>query len=211
MFAVDLDGTLVWTEPVLVRALEARLGRSLEGRDRTAYEAFGVLPLIPEEERPAFLAAWQEVLADPGSYAGAQPYPGAQEVVAWLDRRGLLRGYLTARPRSLEGATREWLGDWGFPLRPVVHDGGQRLEGMRLLRASLLVEDHPGHALEVARAGRPVLLMDRPYNREAAAAGLVRLGGWEALGRLLEALPLDVRARRDPLGWPEKRKEGYRG
>lgn len=211
MFALDLDGTLVHVEPLFVRALEARLGRSLAGRDPSVYEHFGISPLIPEEERPAFLRAWEEVLRDPAVYAQAQPYPGAVEVASWLHRRGMLRGYVTSRPSVLEAVTREWLARWELPQAPLVHDGGDRLRALLRLGAQALVEDHPGHALRAAEEGYLAFLLDRPYNRGASHPALVRLAGWEALGRLLRTLPLDVRARRDPLGWPERRKEGYRG
>jgi uncharacterized HAD superfamily protein len=82
---------------------------------------------------------------------------------------------------------------------------------MRLMRAEVLVEDHPGKALEAAQAGYPVFLMDHPYNREARYERVFRFHGWKGLLDLLKLLPLDTRARRDPLGWPEKKKEGRRG
>ena len=210
VFVVDLDGVIAFTEPWIVRALEARLGRPLP-RDPSRYEHLGIRGLIPQEEREAFDRAWREALADPATYAQATPYPGAQEALAWLHARRLLRGYITSRPAATLKATEAWLREWGFPQAPLVGDGGNRLEALRLMRAEILVEDHPGQALAAAEGGVHVLLMDRPYNREAAHERIFRVHGWPGLLGLLKALPLDTRARRDPLGWPEKRKEGRRG
>lgn len=207
MFAVDLDGTLVWSEPVILRALEARLGTDLEGRDRTQYAYFGISSLIPPEELEP---VWREVLSDPATYEGAQPYPGALEVAQWLARRELLRGYITARPASTLRATREWLRMWGFPERPVVHDGGDRAGTLRRMGVEILVDDNP-EAVGLLEQGFHVLLIDRPYNRTASHPRLWRFASWAAFEGLFRALPLDVRARRDPLGWPEKKKGGYRG
>jgi uncharacterized HAD superfamily protein len=210
MFAVDIDGVLANTEPWIVRALEDRLGRPLP-RDVNVYEAMGIRALIPEEERPAFERAWQEVLTDSEVYARATPYPGALEALLWLHRHRLLRGYVTTRPPALMKATEAWLTEWGFPPAPLVQDGGDRAGAMRLMRAEVLVEDHPGKALEVAEVGHLVFLMDRPYNRTMRHKRIFRSHGWEGLLDLLKVLPLDTRARRDPLGWPEKKKEGRRG
>lgn len=206
MFAIDLDGTLVWSEPVIVRALERRLGMSLEERNKSRYEDFGISAIIPPEE---YKEALEEVLASPEAYEGAVPYPGAVEVVTWLERRQLLRGYVTARPPAVAQATQAWLRAWGLPPKPVIHDGGDRARALLELRAEVLVDDAPR---VVSLAERwVVFLVDRPYNREAAHPFLIRVGGWEALGQMLRRLPLDVRVRRDPLGWPEKKKEGRRG
>jgi uncharacterized HAD superfamily protein len=210
MFAVDVDGVLANTEPWIVRALEERLGRPLP-RDLNVYEAIGIRALIPEEERPAFDRAWQEVLADPGVYARATPYPGALEALLWLHRHRLLRGYVTARPPGLMKATEAWLAEWGFPPAPLVQDGDNRVRALHLMRAEILVEDHPEKAIRVALAGYPVFLMDHRYNRDARHVGIFRFHSWEGLLDLLKVLPLDTRARRDPLGWPEKKKEGRRG
>lgn len=209
MFALDLDGTLIWSEPFILRALERRLGRSLEGRDPTRYDYFGISHLIPQEELDP---AWREVLADPATYQDAQPYPGALEAAQWLSRRSLLRGYITARPPATLAATREWLQAWGFPSAPLVGGGpgGDRAEALRRMGAEVLVDDHPG-AVELLDGGIHVLLVDRPYNRLAQHPRLWRFGGWEGFLTLFKTLPLDVRSRRDPLGWPEKKKGGYRG
>jgi hypothetical protein len=53
--------------------------------------------------------------------------------------------------------------------------------------------------------------MDHRYNRDVRHTGIFRFHSWEGLLDLLKLLPLDTRARRDPLGWPEKKKEGRRG
>jgi uncharacterized HAD superfamily protein len=210
MFAVDIDGVLANSDPWIVRALEERLGRPLS-RDPSVYEAMGIRALIPEEERPAFERAWREVLVDPEVYTRALPYPGALEALLWLHHHRLLRGYVTARPPEVMKATEAWLTEWGFPPVPLVQDRGNRVEAMRLMRAEILVDDHPEKALRVALAGYPVFLMDHAYNRDTRHVGIFRFYSWEGFLDLLKVLPLDTRVRRDPLGWPEKKKGGRRG
>lgn len=154
--------------------------------------------------------AWREILADPAAYAAAQPYPGALEAAQWLARRELLRGYVTTRPKDTTAGTVAWLKEWGFPDRPVVYDGGDRPGALRRLGASILVDDHP-ESVRLLDEGFLILMMDRPYNRHVLHPRLWRLGGWEGFLDLFRTIPLDARIRRDPLGWPEKKKGGYRG
>tara|TARA_Y100000310_G_scaffold276679_1_gene294029 strand:+ start:6058 stop:6630 length:573 start_codon:yes stop_codon:yes gene_type:complete len=94
---------------------------------------------------------------------------------------------VTARPKSIEGATKEWV-DEHFPERfseirfantwtdPSEKRGKSGL--CKSLGAELIVEDCLAYAVECAANGVRAVLLDRPWNQGTEPEGVVRVYSW---------------------------------
>lgn len=211
MFACDLDGVCANTVPALFARVSAELGCSQPALD--SLKDYRVEQAFPEEYRERAKAAIREIYAGSEVYAEGLPFPGAAETLNWFARRGLLKAYITRRPAISQRISETWLEAHGFPKLPVIGVGEKatKSEAMTRVGARILIEDSLSEVLEVEGAGLNAVLLDRSYNRElpeGCCPRAPRFLDWYALWDHYRVLPLDYRERRDPLGWPEKKKRG---
>lgn len=199
MIGLDLGGVLANTAASLNRLVLERLGVEAGGVALTPVSEY----LEPEGAFPAELrqaagalaqALYQD--AEGAVYREAPPMAGAVEAVNWLHRRGLLAGYVSHRPAHTEAVTRAWLSRYGFPQSRLRLVSGPKAPALKLMRATVMVEDNPAEAQALYQDGVRVILYDQPYNRALACPHL-RMSGWDALHEFLTRLPLDYRAKRE--------------
>src|SRR5581483_5888062 len=130
-----------------------------------------------EEVAVARVAEW---FSSP-EYLRSLPIPGSREAVARLAKYHELH-IITSRSTRVEQLTRDWL-DLHFPIKFAgLHftnhfqsDRKSKAEVCKILDISLLVEDSPLHAQDVAKAGITVLLLDAPWNQEEVSEPIVRV------------------------------------
>lgn len=172
----DLDGTLVDSAPDLIGALDALLashgrdpvglagGRTMigEGAARLVERGFaakGGLPRPVETLVPDFVALYERRLVDL-----TRPYPGVEETLEALARRGFTLGLCTNKP---DHATRKMLDALGlarFFASVVGGDGVRKPAPEPVLRCLAGLDTPPEQALFVG---------DSPVDHAAArAAGL---------------------------------------
>ncbi|MGB9886471.1 MAG: hypothetical protein ACPLRW_05665 [Moorellales bacterium] len=107
-----------------------------------------------------------------------RPFAGAAMSLWGAAANGFRLVYLSSRPREAAFVTRRWLAVHGFPPGGVVLTGDK--VGWVLARRGevfLVVEDDPRVALELAREGVPVYLIDWPYNRGIEHPRITRADG----------------------------------
>ena len=96
---------------------------------------------------------------------------------------------VTSRCQTLSGITEGWLQDYQmldyFEDLHFTNGFGStyakkrtKLEVVQGIGAKVLIEDAPGHALELSNAGYPVLLPDRPWNKKVEDILIYRMPGW---------------------------------
>ncbi len=124
------------------------------------------------------------------------PVPGATEAIAKLSNNYSLQ-IVTSRPDSVREKTLAWL-ELHFP--KLFHDfhftniyAGEvgtkpksKSEVCKEIGALVLIDDALRHATEVATAGIPVLLPDRPWNRQHTPAGVTRVNTWDDIVKWTE-------------------------
>ena len=184
---VDMDDVLCATCRGLLRLLEDEFGRRVayeEVHDFDLGKSFGMSADQIEE----FMARvhQRDILAP------LEPLPGATATLgAWVEEGFHIR-IMTGRPPATRSATEEWLGRHRFPYHDLTFvDKYGRLgaevgagEAMSLAalaseRFCLAVEDSAATATFLAEhAVAPVALLDRPWNRRGAAAGVRRMADW---------------------------------
>lgn len=117
-----------------------------------------------------------------------EPLPGTKDALAELSRTNHLE-IVTSRQDTSRNNVHEWI-NLHFPktFRQVHFTNsfaakiGQvkraKSEVCLQIGAQLLIEDALSHAEEVAKIGIPVLLPDRPWNREHTPVGVTRVHSW---------------------------------
>lgn len=116
------------------------------------------------------------------------PIVGTALALKILSERYILH-VVTSRCQTLSGITEDWLQDHkmldyfkdlhftnGFG--STCANKRTKLEVVQFIGAKVLIEDAPGHALELSNAGYPVLLPDRPWNKKVEDILIYRMPGW---------------------------------
>lgn len=189
---VDVDDVLAETGRMFLRVLAERFGRRVGFEELRSYHLGETLGLDAAE-----LAAFMAAAHEPEALAAVEPMAGGAEVLqGWLDRgyRVLL---VTGRLPATREVTLGWLERHEIPFTELhfldkysryydgahgTPDGCLALADLPALELCLAVEDFPEISLHLAdELGIPVALFDRPWNRDVAAAGIVRCGGWREI------------------------------
>jgi uncharacterized HAD superfamily protein len=193
---VDLDDVLSQTIRGLLVLLERRTGRRLAEDQVTSFDLGRCFGLTGPE-----LEDFMRHAHRPEHLSALEPSPGAAETLGSWVARGHDVHVMTGRPPSTRRESRRWLERHGIPhtaLRCVDKygradwyedaDPALSFAALRDYGFRLAIED----SLEIAvrlieECGIPVLLMDRPWNRDLsrlgsrAVAGLVRCRDWSEI------------------------------
>lgn len=124
-------------------------------------------------------------------HAEVEPIPGAVEAVRCLRDRHLL-DIVTSRPDTFRECTHTWIERFFPGIFRALHftNGFGAANGVRKrlkseickeIGAIVLVDDALKHAEEVAKKGIPVLLPDRPWNRDYTPRGVIRVKSWDEI------------------------------
>lgn len=190
MFVFDLDGVIVDFMGAMRKRLED--DGFVTFANVTGYSSF--TGIVSEYDMPRAQFAIEAYLKDPSTYAMAEPYLGAKDMVVWLSSKGLFKGFVTRRARHLNRITLAWLEEHGFPTDSVRHATlPSKLNDVVSLGGTILIEDNPAE-IEGVVSAMPVVVFDQPYNRHVESG--VRIHNWYALERVLKTLPIDVRKQK---------------
>ena len=193
---VDLDDVLSHTIEQLSRLLEREFGRRVEPEAVAHFDlarSFGLTPA----ELEAFFAAVHR----PEALAALAPRAGAARALRAWTQRGYQVSVVTGRPPSTATDSQAWLARHGIPHAhfACVDKYGRadprepaapalRLADLARFGFALAVEDSLEVAAHLAETcGVPVVLLDRPWNRDvsqvapAAARRMVRCHDWREI------------------------------
>jgi len=188
---VDVDDVLSETTRALARLAATHFGRRVDFEDMADFDLARSLGLAPDEYARFMDAAHEEAfLLDLPAVQGS-----AATVAAWHGA-GAEISVVTGRPPGSRQTTARWLGRAGVPYhRLELVDKYGRYAGEAAARRedlvgrgyALVVEDSAemAHFL-VAETDACVLLVDRPWNRSAAASHprVRRVHDWRAIAEI---------------------------
>ena len=194
---VDLDDVIGETAQRLLVLAEQEYGRRVPFEKVTSFDLDAVFGMDAEETAEFYRRSNEaDVLS------GVALREGAVESLAACRARGIEVWVVTGRPAASGELTRAWLADRGVPhdrllfvdkygkmqqeeAFPVDPAGLLSLEELAELEFRAAVEDHLGMARILAGHMRtPVLLMDRPWNRDPEADAhplITRCRDWQAV------------------------------
>ena len=155
---IDIDSTLHHYWDQLEAVARRRFGVAL---DYHAQVAWGITDLDPEQLGACIAETHDEVLV-----AGAEPYPGAVEVVRrWHDEQCHFIHVTSHRTTAAHEATERWLRSIGLPFDDL-YCSDDKITRCAEIGIDVLIDDSPVNLLAAAEAGmRPATLL-HPWNRE---------------------------------------------
>lgn len=190
IIAIDIDDVIIESSPRLTEYYNRKYGTHLTLDDMYSDnpKAWGVTDDAQAIERVEGYLATDEF----------QSIPPLREAIASIHR--LARRHelhvVTGRSLAIEVATTDMLRMY-FPdiFRSIVftsmysHNKRAKVEVCQELGANLLIEDHLGHALPVARSGTDVVLFGNyPWNQsDELPANICRAKNWTAVEEFINA------------------------
>lgn len=176
---IDIDGTV--TEPYywLERA-NRYFERQLKPEDITAYEIHRMLD-VEEDDYNEFYELYGKLL-----HKEAKARLGASEMLQSLYRRHNIH-FVTAREEKMRETSIEWLEKNHMPMDSIWHLGSHyKAAKARELNSDLFVEDCYSNAIQLAKAGFEVLLIDCTYNRGPLPENVTRVKSWFEIAGIAE-------------------------
>lgn len=176
---LDIDGTL--TDPYCwIGYANSYFGKHITKDDFTVYDFHKVIGVSLEE----FLAFYN--IFGPQMHLYAPMQKGVKEVLKKLEKYHHLF-YVTARESRMEQVTREWIKNNGLPQAELFCLGSHyKVDKAKELNCNIFVEDRYENALQLAKAGIKVLLVDCNYNRFPTPNNVVRVKNWDEIDNYLQ-------------------------
>ena len=194
---VDLDDVIGATAQRLLDLAGREYGREVRFEEVTSYDLDVVFGMSAAETAEFYRRSNEaDVLS------GVALREGAVEGLAACRARGIEVWVVTGRPAAISGLTRAWLAARGVPhdellfvdkygpwqgedALPIDPAGLLSMEDLADFEFGAAIEDHLGTARILAgRLRIPVLLMDRPWNRDPEADAhplITRCRDWRAV------------------------------
>lgn len=182
--AVDIDGVLADLIPALLQYHNDQYGSNFIPEQVTDYRLTTMWGGTLEEEITKVYAFY---LSD--RFPHIQPVPGAVDGIRRLKKDHQL-SVITSRPEHIIDLTEQWLtryfpeafGDVHHTSQYSIHGGSQKKHDIcRELNIDFLVEDNLEYALEAAKQGVSVIVLDYPWNQGVLPAEVQRAYSWQDL------------------------------
>jgi len=176
---IDIDGTA--TEPYywLERA-NRYFDRQLKPEDITAYEIHRMLD-VEEDDYNEFYELYGKLL-----HRESKARFGASEIIQNLYRQHNIH-FVTARKEIMRETSIEWLERHQMPMDAIWHLGSHyKAAKARELNSDLFIEDCYSNAIQLAKAGFEVLLIDCTYNKGPLPENVTRVKNWFEIAKLAE-------------------------
>lgn len=189
---VDFDDVLCETAREMTGLARREFSRTVSFEDIAHFDLSRSFRLGPREyER------FMDIVHTEDFLAALPALPGCREVLTRWSRDGYRIFVVTGRPPASYEMSRHWLDAHGIPYARLIfvdkyrraHRAPQGVDAVSmadLMRVNFdfAVEDAPEMIRTLARhAAYPILLMDRPWNRDIKESHRIkRCGGWSEIG-----------------------------
>lgn len=191
--ALDLDEVIADTLCTIIQFHNDTYGTRLTREQFTSYRFWEIWGGTREEAVDKVHAFHRT------SYAhSVRPVAGAQDAVCALGKENDLY-IVTSRANEFVGKTEQWLATHFPGAFAEVHFANHYSKNDRTekskadicekLGVQMLVEDSVDFAIECAREGRDVFLLDRPWNQtDRLPSGVYRVSSWEEIMEIAKVL-----------------------
>ena len=171
---IDIDGTV--TEPYYwLKRANRYFGKQLKPEDVTAYEIHKLLD-VGEDDYNEFYQLYGKLL-----HRESEAMFGASEAIQRLYRQHNIH-FVTARDEEMREVSVEWLSRHNIPMDSISLLGSPyKAEKARELNSDLFIEDCYSNALQLARSGFEVLLIDCTYNKGPLPENVTRVNNWSEI------------------------------
>ncbi len=165
IIGVDIDGVIADSEPTYRRTINRLFNLDLKKEDVTSYKYEECAGLTDEQMHLFWKTFYRE-----GGWLKIKPIKGARKFLAKLKKEKHRIVIVTSRPREhIKKETHQWLKENGMPYSELIflenHRSKHQAALLRGHRFDYFIEDYYECALDLARRGVKVLLLDYPWNR----------------------------------------------
>lgn len=189
---VDMDDVICETCRGFLKLLQAEFNRRVAYEDVKVFDLSQSFSMSYDE-----IEEFMERAHQPDVLSAFAPLPGALATLqSWVDG-GYQIDIMTGRPPSTRAFTEEWLDrhEVGYHSLNFVDKYGRRdidpsfsealtLDDLAEKRFCLAVEDSQATAEYIhAKGVAPVVLIDRPWNRNGPSDAIRRMNSWQDLAR----------------------------
>jgi len=123
-------------------------------------------------------------------YKVADVVEGSHEIITKLYKKHNLY-FVTARSNILEQHTLEWLMEKEFPQIDVHLLGSYyKVDKAKELKCDIFIEDNPDNAIDLAKEGIKVLLIETNYNKDISHDNIIRVKNWYEIGDIIKKISL---------------------
>ncbi len=177
--AIDIDSTLHHYWDSLSAAAKRRFGVDLPYDDQVTWQ----IPRLKPEQLRTCIAETHSAEA----VLGAEPYPGAVDVVRRWHDAGHWIHVTSHRDGSARDATARWLDRIGLPYDDL-HCSWDKIGRAKELGIDVLIDDSPVNLVAAIEAGILAATIAHPWNRDVVEEeDVVAAGDWPELERKLAA------------------------
>lgn len=168
---IDIDGTI--TEPYYwIEDANKYFNKNIKPKDVIKYEIHEILG-VTSDEYLMFYKIYKEKL-----HYNAAVRENAEKILWNLSNMHNIH-YVTAREKELKNTTEKWFKVNSLPNANLFLLGSHHKVNKAVeLKCDIFIEDRYENALELARAGFNVLLIDTEYNRRPLIKGIKRVYNW---------------------------------
>lgn len=176
---IDIDGTV--TEPYYWLARANRyFGTQVKPEDVIVYDIHKVLG-IEEDDYSEFYELYGKLL-----HKESEARFGASEILQILHQQHNIH-FVTARDERMRETSIDWLQRHKIPMDSIYLLGSHyKAEKARELNSDIFIEDSYSNALQLAKAGFDVLLIDCSYNKGPLPQNVTRVKNWYEIARITE-------------------------
>lgn len=176
---IDIDGTV--TDPYFwLSHANRHFNKQVTQKDVTCYEIHKVLGVDEQAYREYYDRCGAEL------HRNADIRLGVKEVLGRLKHMHRLH-FITARNKTLEDVSIEWLERHELPYDTIIHTGSHhKADCAKELKCDLFIEDCLNTALELSEAGIEVLLLNCNYNKAPLDKHIIRVNDWFQIERIIE-------------------------
>ncbi|MGN6367104.1 MAG: 5' nucleotidase, NT5C type [Phycisphaerae bacterium] len=177
---LDFDDTLMQTREALVALLNEMHKTNVRAEECTDYYLSEPWNLTDEQFAAMFNAHEDHIHTQP-------PLEGLLETLQAWSSRGSFH-VVTGRPERWLPSAISWMRRHNIQIEQVISArtvGGKGAAAQKL-GLNFFIEDHAEFALEIANAGTPVFLLDRPYNQQGNHPLITRVKDWHQIRDLVD-------------------------
>lgn len=168
VIGVDIDNVLTDTDTKIRELIKKYLGIDAQGEDIIDWHYHRSLPITQEDESYIFDLFHQYHCQE------LNIIPNSKESLDSLSKYSLIY-LITNRPKFTSHSTKSWLNQHNIHFDKITFTKDKEYYFQDM---SFLVEDKGETALSFANLGKPVFLLDHPWNHSFFHDNIIRVSSW---------------------------------
>lgn len=177
---VDIDGVVSDSYTVWLEEMNRYFGKNISILED--YDVHVVYDVSWDEMNNFFKQNMEYLFMLP------QPMKWAKLGIESLIAQGHEIIYVTARAADEEEITRRWMDKHAIPYEHLVFsDMKSKVDLARQWKLDVFIEDYSKNAIELAKSGISVLLLDASYNQGELPSGIRRCRDWNEIVQLINS------------------------